>query len=147
MSFFKKVNIRIMKKQTLLISMLLLFGNLYSQIHVINVRNVQSFEHPIMETNLAIKADKVIYKGASTADSKYIFDLNKMKLFRNMDGLEGEFDIIEIKSDESILNVWVKFPNEVLANYIYQKEDENSRTLFCRWTENDKVIGWFDKTL
>ena len=100
-----------------------------------------------METNLAIKADKVIYKGASTADSKYIFDLNKMKLFRNMDGLEGEFDIIEIKSDESILNVWVKFPNEVLANYIYQKEDENSRTLFCRWTENDKVVGWFDKTL
>ena len=59
MSFFKKVNIRIMKKQTLLISMLLLFGNLYSQIYVINVRNVQSFEHPIMETNLAIKAESV----------------------------------------------------------------------------------------
>ena len=127
--------------------MLLFFGNLFSQTYVINVRNVQDFEHPKMETNKAIKEDKVTYKGSGTTDSKFIFDLNKMKLYRNMEGLKGEFDIVEKKSDSSIFNVWVKFPNDIIANYIFQKEDDNFRTLFCRWAEGNKIIGWFDKTL
>jgi len=136
-----------MKKSTLGLLMLLFFRNSYSQTYVINVRNVQDFEHPMMETNKAIKEDKVTYKASGATDSKFIFDLTKMKLFRNMEGLEGEFDIMEKKSDNSIFNVWVKFPNNINVNYIFQKEDDNFKTLFCRWTENDKIVGWFDRTL
>lgn len=139
--------LKIMKKSTLSLLMLLLFGNLFSQTYVINVKNVQKFEHSMMETNKAIVEDKVTYKESGTANSKYIFDLNKMKLFRNMNGLEGEFDIVEKKSDNSIFNIWVKFPNDVYVNYIFQKEDDNFRTLFCRWSKEDKIVGWFDRTL
>ena len=136
-----------MKKSTLGLLMLLFFGYSYSQTYVINVQNVQEFEHPMMETNKAIKEDKVIYKDGGTTNSKYTFDLNKMKLYRNMNRLDGEFVIVEKKSDSSIFNVWVKFPNGVTANYIYQKEDDNFKTLFCRWSKEDKIVGWFDRTL
>jgi len=136
-----------MKKSTLGLLMLLFFGKSFSQTYIINVQNVQEFEHPIMETNKAIKEDKLIYKDGGTTNSKFTFDLDKMKLYRNMNGLEGEFDIMEKKSDNSIFNVWVKFPNDINVNYIFQKEDDNLRTLFCRWSKEDKIVGWFDRTL
>ena len=42
-----------MKKLKLGLLMLLFFGKSFSQTYVINVKNVQEFEHPMMETNKA----------------------------------------------------------------------------------------------
>lgn len=119
----------------------------FSQVYTIKIRNVQSFEHPIMSTNNAIKENKITYIDAGTTNTELIFDLEKMKLYRNAEGVLGEFEIVEKLNDKTIFNVKVKFTNGQFANFIYQKESTGFYTLYCRWVENDKINGWFDRTI
>lgn len=118
-----------------------------SQVYELSVKNIQNFEHPIMKTNDAIRQNKIVYIDAGTTNSSHIFDLDKMKLFRNANGITGEFDIIEKSFDKCIFSATVKFTNGQFANYTYQKESEKNFTLYCRWLEGDKISGWFDTTL
>lgn len=118
-----------------------------SQVYVLNVKNIQNFEHPFMKTNDAIKENKIKYIDAGTTDSKHVFDLTQMTLYRNAGGILGNFEIVRKYNDESIFNVMVKFTNGQIANFIYQKESTGLYTLYCRWVEKDKITGWFDSTL
>ena len=136
-----------MNKTFVLLLSIFLVSESFSQKFVIHVKNVQNFEHPVMSTNLAIKNNNVFYKDAGTADATYEFDLESMKLKRNTGVLLGEFEIIKKFNDQSIFNVDVKFTNGKIANYIFQEEDNGNKTLICRWYENDKIVGWFDRTL
>lgn len=136
-----------MKKLFSFIVMSFLTYSSFSQVHIINIRNIQSFEHPLMSTNDAITQNKIVYIDAGTTNSSFIFDLEKMKLYRNAEGVLGEFEIVEKFNDKTIFNVMVKFTNGQYANFIYQKEPTGFYTLYCRWEENGKINGWFDRTI
>jgi len=116
-------------------------------VYEIQVRNIQNFEHPFLSTNQAIREKKFNYIDAGTTDVKHVFDLNKMILYRTIDKKTVALDIVSKKIEDSLIfNVMVKFGENDFGNFTYQKDDEN-KTLYCRWVENEKIIGWFDRTL
>jgi hypothetical protein len=118
-----------------------------SQVYEIQVRNIQIFEHPIMSTNQAIREKKFNSIDGGTTDVKHVFDLNKMILYRTIEKRTVALDIISKKiEDNLIFNVMVKFGENDFGNFTYQKDDEN-KTLYCRWVENEKIVGWLDRTL
>ena len=100
-----------------------------------------------MSTNDAINQNKIVYIDAGTTNSNFMFDLERMRLYRNAEGVLGEFEIVEKYNDNTIFNVMVKFSNGQYANFIYQKESTGFYTLYCKWIENDKINGWFDRTI
>jgi hypothetical protein len=136
-----------MKNLFSFIAMLFLTHSSFSQVYKINIRNIQSFEHPIMSTNDAINQNKIVYIDAGTTNSNFMFDLERMRLYRNAEGVLGEFEIVEKYNDNTIFNVMVKFSNGQYANFIYQIESTGFYTLYCKWIENDKINGWFDRTI
>jgi len=100
-----------------------------------------------MSTNQAIREKKFNYIDAGTTDVKHVFDLNKMILYRTIDKKTVALDSVSKKIEDSLIfNVMVKYGENDFGNFTYQKDDEN-KTLYWRWVENEKIIGWFDRTL
>jgi hypothetical protein len=122
-------------------------GNSMAKKYKIRLKWAQQFEHDIMTTNQAIFENKILYTVCGTTKSSYVFDLKNMRLYRDMDGVKDEFEIVNILDDRTLFSVYVKFSDEQYAYYIYQDEDDGTRTLFCRWIENNKISGWFSSGL
>jgi len=125
----------------------IILGKQKAKKYEVKIKWAQQFEHDIMTTNQAIFENKIVYTVYGTTKSRYIFDLKNMRLYRNMDGTKDEFEIVKILEDRTLCSVYVKFSDEQYAYYIYQDEDDGTRTLFCRWVENNKISGWFSSGL
>jgi len=130
---------------TLLFVLIGLLG--VSQKYIVKVSLIQNFEHPFMLTNDAITKDSITYlKSGFTGNSTYTFDLTNKKLYRNLNGLEGIFDIVSISNDNGIFYLKIIFPDlNMEAYYTLTEVDNNKKMLTCRWVKGKKIIGWFDK--
>jgi hypothetical protein len=124
-----------------------LYGN--SQKYVVEVSSIQNFEHPLMLTNDAIQMDSIVYSSSgNTGKSTYIFDLKNKKLHRNMNGLIGTFDILIIGKNNGIFHVQVFFPDtNIKAYYTLTEVNSKNKMLVCRWTTDNKIVGWFDNNV
>lgn len=129
----------------LLLTVSVLYGN--SQKYTIEVSLIQNFKHPFMLTNDAIRKDSVTYLNCGeTGKSTYVFDITNKKLYRDINGLKGTFNIVNIGKNNGIFHVQVDFPDvNVTAYYTLTEVDGVNKMLVCRWITEGNMIGWFDK--
>lgn len=141
--------LKIMKKVLLLllVTFSVFYGN--SQKYTIEVSLIQNFKHPFMLTNDAIKKDSIVYLNCGeTGKSIYTFDLTNKKLYREINGLKGTFNIINVNKNNGVFHVQVDFPDvNMKASYTLTEVDNSNKMLLCRWASEGSMIGWFDKNV
>jgi hypothetical protein len=113
----------------------------------VELSHFQLFSHDKnLETNYAIKNNKVSYGDAFYTNTRLIFDLKKKYMIKTCDNQSDTLLIREIRRNSDVLEVDVIFPDPLLVNYFLTTTKKNKEDiLVCRWIEGDKIVGWADK--
>lgn len=135
-----------MKKIKLFFVLLLCSTLLFGQRVEVSLSHFQSFYHDKnVETNYAVKTNKISYTDAYYTDDRLIFDLDNKVLIQIKKDVSDTLKIREVRRNSDVMEVDVIYPNPLLVNYFLSTTTDNTPIILCRWVKDDKIVGWADK--
>lgn len=128
----------------------------FAQVYTLELSNCYFFNHSAtITTDMAMRTNGMVYKGVGTTETKFVVNLNAMKVFYSDWKQQSviEYNISEIVKTKAILNI-VFIDNGGTPISMIVDESVNPASgvmIFMRYNEmvngDPKTVGWFSKNV